>query len=177
MGFGNSVKISYSCLPNVRTLISKHNGKVIRGGRIDPPVCACGPNSCPVEEKCQTTGVVYQATVKPQGEKEEKYLGLTARPFIQRHTEHLTNFENRNPKNSTTLSRKIWDLKDRNIDFELKWKILQNAKPYLPGDRQCQLCLAEIYHILFKPEETTLNSRNEVINKCRHKNRFKLSKI
>ena len=53
---------------------------------MEPPLCECEPNSCPVEEKCQTTGVVYQATVKPQGEKEEKYIGLTARFFIQRQS-------------------------------------------------------------------------------------------
>ena len=106
----------------------------------------------------------------------EKYVGLTARSFIFRHTEHLRNFENREPKNSTSLSKKVWSLQDKNINFELKWKILQAAKPYHPGSRQCQLCLAEIYIILFQPQEATLNDKSEVMGKCRHSNKFKLSK-
>ena len=109
--------------------------------------------------------------------KTEKYIGLTARPFIQRHKEHYRYFDNRNPKNSTSLSRKIWKLKDRNLNFEIKWKIIQSAKPYQPGSRHCYLCLSEIYFIIFQPEEATLNDRSEVMNKCRHSNKFKLCKF
>ena len=119
---------------------------------------------------------MYQATVTYQGGENEKYVGLTARKFKARYQEHLTNFENRNPKNSTSLSKKNWYLRDRNINFELKWKILQNAKPYQAGSRMCQLCLSEIYFILFQPQEATLNDRSEVMGKCRHSNKFKLQK-
>ena len=87
-------------------------------------------------------------------------------------SQDIRNFENREPKNSTTLSRKIWELQDKNIGYELKWKILQNSKPYHPGSSWCQLCLAEIYLIIFKPEEATLNDKSEFMNKCRHSNRF-----
>ena len=37
-----------------------------------------------------------------------------------------------NPKllqNSTELSNYVWDLKDNNVDFNIKWKILKQAKP------------------------------------------------
>ena len=153
----NCVKLSYSCLPNMKTIISKHNGKILKEENHNPPPCLCPPEQCPVEGKCENTGVVYQATLKYQGDKEDKYVGLTARSFKSRHTEHYRNFQNRNPKNSTTLSRKIWNLQDKNINYELKWKILQNAKPYMPGSRQCQLCVAEIHFILFQPEEASLN--------------------
>ena len=128
-----------------------------------------------MEGKCESKGVVYQATVSYQG-KCEKYVGLTERSFLARHTEHYRNFQNRNPKNSTVLSRKIWDLEDRNVNFEIKWKILQNIKPYKPGSGECRLCLTEIYIIIFQPSEATLNSKNEIMGKCRHTNKFKLSK-
>ena len=108
--------------------------------------------------------------------KTEKYIGLTARTFIQRHKEHYRNFDNRNPKNSTSLSRKIWNLRDRNLNFEIKWKIMQSAKQYRPGSRHCYLCLSEIYYIIFQPEEATLNDKSEVMIKCRHSNKFKLCK-
>ena len=156
--------------------ISKHNSKILRGGRTDPPPCECEEENCPVEGNCKTSGVVYQATLSFQGDKVEKYVGLTERRFISRFKEHQRNFEDRNPKNSTTLSRKIWNLKDRGVNYEVKWKILQKSKPYLAGMKECRLCLTEIFFILFHPEEATLNSRSEIMNKCRHSNKFKLSK-
>ena len=118
---------------------------------------------------------MYQASLEYQG-KCDKYVGLTERPFINRHTEHYRNFENGNPKNSTSLSRKVWELEDRNLGFEINWRILRNCKTYKPGSEECQLCLSEIYIILFQPDEATLNSKNEIMGKCRHTNKFKLSK-
>ena len=156
-------------------IISKHNSKVLRGVTSDPPECSCDQGYCPVEGKCGSTGIVYQATVDYDG-KVDSYVGLTERAFIARHTEHYRNFENRNPKNSTSLSRKIWDLEDRNKNFEIKWKILQNCKPYKPGSGECRLCLTEVYIILFQPEKATLNSKSEIMGKCRHTNKFKLCK-
>ena len=129
-----------------------------------------------MEQKCESKGVVYQATLSYQGDKVEKYVGLTERSFKARHKEHYRNFENRNQKNATSLSRKIWMLQDKNINYEVKWKILQNSKPYQPGSRHCYLCLSEIHFILFQPQEATLNDRNETLNKFRHFNKFKLIK-
>ena len=148
----------------MRRVITNHNAKILRVGTNEPPLCLCEPQTCPVEEKCETKGVVYQATLKYQGDKIEKYVGLTERSFKTRHREHYRNFENRNPKNSTSLSRRIWSLKDRNVNLEIKWKVLQNAKPYQPGSRHCYLCLSEIYYIIFQTEEATLNHRSEVLN-------------
>ena len=118
----NTVKLSYSCLPNMGRIISKHNSKVLKEASTEPPTCECDEIECPVEGKCGSTGVVYQATVEQQG-KSDKYVGLTERSFKMRHTEHYRNFENMNPKNSTSLIRKIWELEDKNVNFEMKWKI------------------------------------------------------
>ena len=172
----NTVKLSYSCLQNIGRIISKHNRKILNEGTPDLPHCSCSEGECPVEGKCESTGVVYQATVTQQGQV-DKYVGLTERKLAARHKEHYTNFENRNPKNSTSLSRKIWKLDDTHTNYEIKWKILQQCRPYKPGSSECRLCLNEILVILFQPEEATLNSKSEIMGKCRHTNKFKLSKI
>ena len=164
-------------MPNVKSIISQHNKKVLAGDQNEIPTCECSLPVCPVEGKCSVKGVVYQATVTYDGDKTDTYTGLTERKFIERHKEHLTNFETRNKKNSTKLSRKIWDLQDKNKVFEIKWQILQNSKPYNAGGKECRLCLEEIGIILFQPEKASLNSRTEIFNKCRHMNKFKLSKF
>ena len=155
-----SEKINYSCLPNMKRIIAKHNRKVIRGDRNEPPPCNCQNEQCPVDQKCESEGVVYQATLSYQGDRVDKYVGLTGRSFKDRHREHYRNFENRNPKNATSLSRKVWQLQDRNINYEVKWKNLQNSKPYQPGSRHCYLNLSDSHFIIFKPQEATLNDRN-----------------
>ena len=110
-------------------------------------------------------------------ETTDSYVGLTKRKFLSRFNEHYTNFETRNPKNSTKLHKKIWKLKDEQKNFEIKWEIVKKVKPYKAGNSECRLCLMEILIILFQPEKATLNSRTEIFNKCRHKNKFKLSKF
>ena len=154
----NTVKLSYSCLPNISRIISKHNSRVLTERITDPPACLCDEGTCPVEGKCESAGVVYQATVNYQG-KVDTYVGLTERKFITRHTEHYRNFNNRNPKNSTSLSRKIWNIEDNNQNFELKWKILQNCRPYQPGSSECKLCLTEIYFIIFSQKTQLLKTK------------------
>ena len=173
----NSVKLSYSCMANVGSIISQHNRKVLMGAENTPTVCNCENGECPVEGKCGLKGIIYQATLKYDGDKKDTYVGLTERKFIERHKEHLTNFENRHQKSTTKLSKKVWNLKEKNKNYELKWEILKKARPYNSGDQECRLCLAEMLIILFQPEKASLNSRSEIFNKCRHQNKFKLSKF
>ena len=43
------------------------------------------------------------------------------------------------------------------------------------NDQQtCKLCLAEKYEILTANDDALLNKRTELINRCRHKNKYKL---
>ena len=153
-----------------------HNNKILKDEE-EQGQCNCVPDTCPVQGECQTSGLVYRATVTTGENTTFKYVGLTEGTFKERHRKHLSNFRTRNRKNKTTLSEKIWDLEDRSIDFEIKWEILQRAKPYQPGSEDCHLCLTEVYYILFKPQEADLNSRLEFMNKCRHSNKFKLCNV
>lgn len=172
----NTVKMSYSCLPNIGTIISNQNKKVISPPHEVSGPCKCLDGECPLDGECGTSSIVYQATILTQNGEAFTYVGLTANTFFDRHKQHLSNFRNFNTKNATKLSTKVWELRNKNVNFELKWKILQKAFPYKPGSSQCRLCLTEAYFIIFKPAESTLNKRNELFSKCRHANKFKLIK-
>ena len=63
----------------------------------------------------------------------------------------------------------MWDLRDRNVDFELKWDFIDRAPPFNPITRKCRLSLKEKYHIMYNLDASTLNKRNEVFNTCRHR--------
>ena len=121
--------------------------------------------------------VVYQATLTQENGKIDTYVGLTSTPFWKRYSGHKTSFKHQKYAHETTLSTFIWDLKLKNISFSLKWKIIDRGKPYNPVTGDCQLCLKEKYIIIFKPEISTLNSRNELASTCRHRTSSLLMRI
>ena len=176
----NSVKVSYSCMPNMGQIISKQNKQKINLQDDKQKVtkeCSCqDPSKCPVEGKCLTKGVIYQAIVKQTlSGHEESYCGLTDSSFKLRFDGHNNSFRHEKYKTKTTLSSHIWDLKSKHIDFELSWRILSKARSYSPSNKICNLCNREAYFIIYKSNLGTLNKRNELMNTCRHRLKFKLS--
>ena len=76
---------------------------------------------------------------------------------------------------STELSKFIWELKERNIKFDIQWSIARRAQPYKPGAIFCNLCTSEAIAIAYpKENEILINSRDEIINHCRHRDKWKL---
>jgi hypothetical protein len=176
----NTVKISYSCMPNVGKIISAHNKTLLQQHRDKDAVpsreCNCRRKAeCPLEGKCLQKGVIYQATVNTLDDsKQETYVGLTENTFKTRYTAHMSSFQNATQKNATALSQYIWTLKDRFTPYTIKCKILSKAKSYSPASKRCNLCLKEKLFIMYKPETSTLNSRNELVSACRHRHKYLL---
>ena len=76
----------------------------------------------------------------------------------------------------TTLSSLTHELKNHNINFEIKWEIIDKAKPFNPVTGICALCTREKYLIAFDPKGETLNKRSELYSGCRHKEKMLLIK-
>ena len=65
--------------------------------------------------ECLTKNVIYQAKIvtnQPEPES-HTYVGLSVN-FKDRYRNHKQSMENRKYGNSTTLSKLVWDLKDKN---------------------------------------------------------------
>ena len=173
----NTLKVSYKCTPNLANFISSHNSKILR--QTENPVertCNCRQRAnCPLDGNCQQDNLVYQATVSHDGGNEETYIGLTSHPFKSRHANHKKSFKYLKYEKETELSKHIWNIKKkearkmRQVNFNIKWKKLTVAKPFNPVTNICNLCTAEKYLIIFKPELGSLNKRDEIRNHCRHK--------
>ena len=173
----NTVKISYSTMPNMKQIISAHNKSILRQDTPqENPGCNCRRGrTCPLDGQCQTKGVIYQATVtRDDTNKSETYIGLTENSFKTRFNAHNSSFRNSNNRHATTLSHHIWTLKDNNIPHSVSWKIVAKSQAYTPATDKCNLCLLEKYHIIFKPHMATLNNRHELYSACRHKKKFLL---
>ena len=109
-------------------------------------LCNCRIPPCPLQGKCLTDNLVYQATVKTDN-TDNTYIGLSSPTFKLRLGNHKKDFKNPKYRHSTTLSSFIWDLKDKAAVFELTWKIIGRAQPFSPISGVCNLCTLEKYHL------------------------------
>ena len=114
----NTIKVSYSCLPNVKQTISNNNHRLLQLNRMkestqDSKLCNCRQkSSCPLDGKCLTKCVVYKATVTETTSKnQETYIGLTENEFKTRFNLHKSSFKLEHKRTSTTLSDHVWKLK------------------------------------------------------------------
>ena len=133
--------------------------------------CNCQKKEdCPMDGKCLSESVIYQATVtETEAGQKETYTGLTGGTFKSRYGGHKSSFKHEEKRGETTLSDHIWDLKNEEKLYSIKWKVIDRAKTFNPTTKKCNLCLKEKFYITFKPELGSLNKRNELGAACRHK--------
>ena len=177
-----TLKISYKRMPNMAQAVSGHNAKLLKDDSLveEMPGCNCrgGPANCPVEGKCLTSCVVYEARVteQPSG-KIETYTGVTGRRFKQRLYEHRTDMRKVKNRTKSALSSHIWNLKDNGVDFEVSWSLKDRSSAYNPTTKKCKICLKEKFYILYKPDGASLNKRGEIFNTCRHRTQRLLDNV
>ena len=118
--------------------------------------------------------MVYQADVVTEN-KRMTYFGQTKRTFKKRVTEHKTSFNNsRTGHLQSELAGHVWKLKREGTEHRIEWSIKKLGFAYKNGARYCDLCAWEKLSIALGDPETTLNSRTEILAKCRRKRRYKL---
>ena len=171
----NTVKLSYSCMPNMDNVVKAHNSKLLRNVEnpqtTDQRSCNCRDKAkCPVGNNCLQANVVYKATVQHES-KTSTYIGMTENTFKTRYTLYKSSQKHNKNRSQTELSNLVWSLKDNNIPYELTWEIIiDRMQPYRPGKRTCNLCLAEKFYIL--KGEHLINKKTELLNKCPHRRKF-----
>ena len=85
-----TVKMSYSCLPSMKTIVASHNKQLLRR----PPEehrggcnCRSGVENCPLDGQCKLRSIVYNATIQSR-EGEREYVGQTTKTFKERFNSH-----------------------------------------------------------------------------------------
>ena len=113
----NNVKVSYSCMPNMGSIINNNNKKILTNNNTTPQNgCNCRKKGqCPTDK--DDTG--------------KNYIGLTEGTFKQRYTQHKLSFRNRKYANRTELAKHIWKLKDNNENNKISWSIISSESAYI----------------------------------------------
>ena len=174
----NTVKVSYCCTQNVANIIKSHNKKLISPSNQKKLSCNCrNKKECPLDGKCRSENIIYKCVATATGHLDKVYLGTAEGDFKQRFYNHKKSFKNKSYANDTTLSKYIWEMKQKhNITPTLKWYIVKSVPSYSNVSKKCLLCLHEKFEILNYPnQKELLNKRSELISKCRHVNKYLLS--
>ena len=174
----NTVKVSCSCMNNVRSIITNHNTCIIRKSQTQVTSadnCNCrNKEACPLQNNCMNKHIVYKATISTSNTNDKKhYIGMTSSTFKERYRNHIKSFTHKKYSNKTELWKHIWHLKQNKTDFTIKWSIKKSIS-YMGESKRCNLCLEEKLNILKEKDNCLLNKRSEIISACRHKNRFQV---
>ena len=159
-------------------VIKSHNKKVLSGSVVENARKGCncrgGITTCPMRGSCLDKSMIYKAEVTTTTEKKH-YYGQTFRTFKDRFYGHQSDLRNQGKAESTTLSKYVWQERNKGEEPEIIWSKLSSAKPYSLGGRSCPLCLAEKTAIATDTTGEMLNRRRELMNRCLHKDPYKLS--
>ena len=106
----HTIKLSYSCMPNMRALMLRHNDKLL--GDSEPPAaagCNCRKQPCPMQCNCLIESIVYEAKIH-YDDKTVYYYGSTSNAFKTRWRNHTSSFCLPQKQNDTALASHVWEI-------------------------------------------------------------------
>lgn len=173
----NNIKVSYSCMPNMASILKGHNKKLLQPKSPERPCNCRDKKACPLHGRCQTSEVVYEASISSATNETRTYTGMCEPTFKTRFANHMTSLRHERYSKSTELSKHAWNLQSQGHQYSISWRILEQSKAYSNISKKCHLCTAEKYHILSAVGPSSLNKRSELVSKCRHVNKFLLANL
>ena len=116
-----TLKISYSCMNNLKKIINTHNTEVIRK-YLDQLNNSSNNNcktkiNCPMNGMCNLKNVVYKATIFPKENVKDKkiYIGILSLRWNLRYNDHIHSFSHECLRNQTVVFKHFWKLKNMGL--------------------------------------------------------------
>ena len=165
----NNAKLSYSCMPSTKTVIQKHNLKIMENPKPTNKTCSCQQKpDCLLNQNCLSECLVYNAVVNTSTTKH--YYKTCEKSFKERYNNHTQSFRNKSHQKNCELSNYIWELKENGKNYTIHWLIAMKAHPYICQTKNVIFC--EKLLVARANSASSLNKREELISKCRHMNKF-----
>ena len=143
----NTIKLSYSFIPNIRSKIYGHNNKIVqpKPTELQKLYSCLAKEGCPMNGLCFTSNILCQATINCSDSKykQKRYKRICETTFKKHYANHKKSFNLIKFKNDTILSIEYWNLKQKQQASRLKWEIKGQYKTYYPTLKKCNLCLNE----------------------------------
>ena len=107
----------------------------------------------------------------------KSYIGLCDTSFKLRYRNHTSSFRNERYRNATELRKHVWNLKDQNVQYNIKWRKIKQARSYSDVTKKCNLRLwGKKYFILCKPQMSLVFKQPKWAC-CRHFRKFLLKNV
>ena len=170
----NNIKLSYRCMPNMNNVIPKPNSKIMKNSeQSTTKTCNCRRKAeCPMDGNCLSECLIYKASVITTANK--YYYGTYENTFKVRYNNHKCSFRNKSREMNTELSKYVWELKEKDINYFVSWDITMKSHKYVCGSRKCDSCISEKLLIARADPNVLLNKRDKLISKSRQRNKFTL---
>ena len=159
----NTVKVSYSCLPNMKSKISKYNCKILATTPQAPPqnvkMCSCSRNTtCPMDGKCLEKDILYIARITSDLPNYNEYKGICSTTWKECCGNHRKAFRNDDYEKDSALSEEVRNIKRKDGQYTIQWQKHQNFESYTPEMIKCSLCMNEKLEMRFTKETIYLTS-------------------
>ena len=109
---------------------------------------------CPLNGECLSKSVIFKAEVRANGLETHENIGLASNSFKERYNNHTSSIKLAKHQNNTSLSKYIWELKNKKIPYNIKWSIISRGAAYHPATLTCHLCVILKKH-LYSDQTTT----------------------
>ena len=111
----NTVKISYSCMSNMKTNINSQIHKITKPNTITKErTCDCVDQAkCLLNQSCFTNNIMYKAVLRSTNRpyEEKIYFGTAETTFKLRCSNHQRSFKFLKCQSDTDLPDKVWKMK------------------------------------------------------------------
>ena len=117
----------------------------------NPRQCNCQEKeNCPMNGACLKESLVYYATIScnDKNYKPKLYKGSCKTSFKKRYSNHKKSFNVPLYKHDTKLSTEYWNVKMKQQNPQISWKIKGIYELYNPTSKRCNLFLTEKLEIL-----------------------------
>ena len=140
-------------MPNIKTKINAHNKEILRNTPSkNGKHCNCQQKeNCSMNGACLKESLVYYTTIScnDKNYKPKLYKGTS---FKKHYSNHKKSFNVPLYKHDTKLSTEYCNLKTKQLNQQISWKIEEIYNFYNPTPKHCNLCLTEKLEILDDPD-------------------------
>ena len=97
--------------------------------------CNCHvEKTCPLDEKCQISSTIYQATVTHDNNKGKSCIGLIDKAFKTQYNAHTNSFRSTKIQECNSLTQLHLDTKrQRKISYSIEWRNMGRRRAYQPS--------------------------------------------
>ena len=159
----NTIKISYSCMPKIKSKINTHNKKILNKpvNQNTRKYNCINKYTCPLNGNCLLKNILCIATIKfdQKNYQPRNYKGISENAFKKRYANHKRSFNINRYKNDTKLSVEYWNLKAGNSNPNVTWSVKNQFSTHNPQSKRCSLCLNKKLEILKDKENNLLNKK------------------